>query len=87
MVRDFFRSCFLPLGGINFQGADPANATAEVTVGVEMPRTMPRADCSLAGANGWDLTPDMRLVTFCGQSCDDYLASLNFTLTFGCKDD
>ena len=85
-ARDFPRSCILQLG-IDFQGADPANATAEVTVGVEMPRNMPRADCSLAGANGWDLTPDMKSVTFCGQSCDDYLASLNFTLTFGCKDD
>jgi hypothetical protein len=86
MSRDFPRTCFLPLG-INFQGADPANATAEVTVGVEMPRNMPRADCSLAGANGWDLAPDMQSMTFCGQSCDDYLASLNFTLTFGCKGD
>ena len=81
---DFPRSCFVSLPGLSAANVDPGNVTVVITLGAASPRVVPQVDCSSAAADGWDFGPDRQSVTFCGQSCSDFLASWSYSITVGC---
>ena len=79
------RSCFVLAPSLSAPNVDPDNVTVVITPLAASPRVVPRVDCSSAAADGWDFGPDRRSVTFCGQSCSDFLASWSYSITVGCK--
>ena len=85
--EDSPRSCFVSFPGLSAPNVDPDNVTVVITPVAASPRVVPRVDCSSATADGWDPGPARRSVTFCGQSCSDFLASWSYSITAGCRRD
>lgn len=82
---DLRRGCVVPLPSPLFPDADLDNVTVVITSGAAPSRVVPRVDCSSAAADGWDLGSARKLVTFCGNSCSDFLGSWSYSITFGCQ--
>jgi hypothetical protein len=83
--EDSPKSCFVSFPGLSDPTVDPDNVSVVITPVAASSRVVPRVDCSSATADGWDPGPDQRSVTFCGQSCSDFLASWSYSITVDCK--